>query len=58
MMSTANPVAINMETLRTDSGCTIEKEFIELIYVNPLILLYLTINKVDSCHGFQHVLLT
>ena len=51
MMSMANPIAICVETLRIDSGCSLEKEFIELIRMNPLIVLYLTVNQVDSCHG-------
>ena len=35
MMSMADPIAICVETLRIDSGCSFEKEFIELISVNP-----------------------
>ena len=35
MMSIADPLAIGVETLRIDSGCSLEKEFIELIYMNP-----------------------
>ena len=35
MMSTSDPVAISVETLRVDSGCLLEKEFIELICMNP-----------------------
>ena len=35
MMSMADPVAIGVETLRIDSGCSSEKEFIELIRMNP-----------------------
>ena len=27
MMSMANPIAISVETLRIDSGCSLEKEF-------------------------------
>ena len=45
------PVAISVETLRIDSGCSLEKEFTQLIYINPWMVLYLTVNKVDSCHG-------
>ena len=30
MMSMANPVAISVETLKIDSGCSLEKEFTEL----------------------------
>ena len=44
MMSMADPLAIGVETLRIDSGCTLEKEFTELIRINPLMVLYLTIN--------------
>ena len=35
MMSMANPIAIGVETLRIDSGCSLEKEFTELIRMNP-----------------------
>ena len=35
MMSMADLVAIGVETLRIESRCSLEKEFIELIYVNP-----------------------
>ena len=35
MMSMADPIAINVETLRIDSGCSLEKEFTELIRMNP-----------------------
>ena len=35
MMSMADPIAIDVETLRIDSGCTLEKEFTELIRMNP-----------------------
>ena len=50
-MSMADPIAIGVETLRIDSGCSLEKEFTELIRMNPLMILYLTVNQVDSCHG-------
>ena len=50
MMSMADPIAISVETLRIDSGCSLEKEFTELIRMNPLIVLNLTVNQVDSCH--------
>ena len=29
------PIAIGVETLRIDSGCSLEKEFTELICMNP-----------------------
>ena len=51
MMSMADPIAIGVETLRIDSGCSLDKEFIELIRMNPWMVFYLTVNKVDSCHG-------
>ena len=35
MMSMADLIAIGVETLRIDSGCSLEKEFTELIHVNP-----------------------
>ena len=35
MMSIVDLGAINMETLRIDSECSLEKEFVELIRMNP-----------------------
>ena len=35
MMSMVDPVAISVETPRIDRGCSLEKEFIELICMNP-----------------------
>ena len=35
MMSMADPIAIGVETLRIDSGCSLEKEFTKLIRMNP-----------------------
>ena len=35
MMSMADPIAIGVETLRIDSRCSLEKEFTELIRMNP-----------------------
>ena len=35
MISMADPIAISVETLRIDSGCSLEKEFTELIRMNP-----------------------
>ena len=51
MMSMADPVAIGVEAIKIDSGCSLEKEYTELIHMNPLMVLYLTVNHVDSCHG-------
>ena len=39
MMSMADDVAIGVETLRTDSGCSLQKEFTELIRINPSMIL-------------------
>ena len=35
MMSMIDPIAIGVETLIIDSGCSLEKEFIELIRMSP-----------------------
>ena len=35
LMSMRDLVAIGVETLRIDSGCSLEKEFTELIRMNP-----------------------
>ena len=35
IMSMDDPITIGVETLRIDSGCSLEKEFIELIRMNP-----------------------
>ena len=35
MMSMADPIAIGVETLRIDSAFSLEKEFTELIRMNP-----------------------
>ena len=35
MMSMADPMAISVETPMMDSGCSLEKEFSELIRMNP-----------------------
>ena len=34
MMSMVDPIAIGVETLRIYNGCSLEKEFIELICMN------------------------
>ena len=31
---------------------SLEKEFTELIRINPLMVLYLTVNQIDSCHDY------
>ena len=35
MMSMADPIAIGVETLRIDNGCSLEKEFTKFIRMNP-----------------------
>ena len=35
MMSMVDPIAIDVGTLRIDSGCSLEREFSELIRMNP-----------------------
>ena len=35
MISMADPKAIGVDTLRIDNGCALEKEFAELIRINP-----------------------
>ena len=35
LYSVVDPIAIGVETLRIDTGCSLEKEFIEMIYMNP-----------------------
>ena len=35
MMSMVDPIAIGVATLRIDSRCSLEKEFTELIRMNP-----------------------
>ena len=43
-MSMADPIAIGVEILRINSGCSLEKEFTELICMNPVMVLYLNLN--------------
>ena len=35
LMSLVDPIVVGVEALRIDSGCSLEKEFTELIYINP-----------------------
>ena len=35
LMSMTDPLAIGVEILRIDRGCFLEKEFTELIHMNP-----------------------
>ena len=50
MMSIKDHVAISVETPMINSRCSLGREFIELIHTNILIILYLIVNQVDSCH--------
>ena len=51
MMSMAYPMAIGVDTLRIDSGCFLKRESF-YFYMNPLMLLYLIVDQVDSCHSY------
>ena len=35
MISMVHLIAISVETIRINSGCSLEKEFTELIHMNP-----------------------
>ena len=43
VMSMTYLVVIGVETLRMDSGCSLEKELSEFIYMNTLMALCLTV---------------
>ena len=58
MIIIVDHVAISVKTQRINSGCSLEIEFTKFIYMNPLMVLYLFINQVDSCHGCVHGPLT
>ena len=51
MISMIDLVDIGVETRRINSMCYLEKEFTELIRINPLMILYLIFSQVDSCHS-------
>ena len=46
MMSMTDLVAIGVEILRIDSGCSLDKEFTELIRINPSMII---IPNCQSC---------
>ena len=50
MINMGDHVGINTETPRIDGGCSFEKEFTKLIYMNHQIILYLIVNQVDLFH--------
>ena len=43
-MSMANPMANSVETPTIYDGCSVEKEFIKLIHMNHLMVLYQIVN--------------
>ena len=54
MISMTDLMAVGVETLRINIGCSLDKKFIELIHMNPRIVLYLTINLVNLYHNCIH----
>ena len=44
MMSMVDLVAIDIETPKIDSGCSLDKDFTKLIRMNLWMVLYLTVN--------------
>ena len=52
MMSMVDPMTIDVETPRLDSGFSLEKEFTKLIRMNPSMVLCQIVYHVDSCHGY------
>ena len=51
MMSMIDSTSTIIEIPWIDTSCSSNKEFTKLILMNPCVVLYLTINHVDSCHG-------
>ena len=51
-MSMIDSTTIIIEIQMIDTSCSSKKEFTKLILMNPCIVLYLTINHVDSCHVY------
>ena len=43
---------ISVETLRINNEYSLRKDFIELIYMNTLLILYVTLNKFNLCENF------
>ena len=58
MMSLVDLVTIIVDTPRIDSGCSLVIELTKLICMNFLMVLYLFVNHLDSCHGYVHGHLT
>ena len=42
----ADLIVITVETIKIDTGCSLEKEFTELICMNSLMVVYLIVNQV------------
>ena len=57
MMIMVDLVMIYVETPMIDSGCSLKKEFTKLIRMNPLIVLYQDVKKVDFCTTIIYVVL-
>ena len=51
MMSLNNLVPICVETIRIDSGFSLQKEFTKLICKNPKMISYLIVNHIVLFHG-------
>ena len=58
VISIADHVAIGVERPRIESGCSLEKDFTELICMNHLMVLYPTIDQFYSCYNCVRGLLT
>ena len=58
MTSMVDHMTIIIKTPRIHSLCSLEKEFIELIRMNPLMVLCQTVNHHDIYHGCIHDPLT
>ena len=43
---------ISVETLRINNEYSLRKDFFELIYMNTLLILYVTLNKFNLCDNF------
>ena len=50
-MSIIDLVIISIEILEINIGSSLDKKFIELIYMSQRIVLYLPVNQVDLCHS-------
>ena len=46
-----DPMDIDVETWRVDSEYSLQKDYINLIHINPLIVIYVTVKWVNSFHS-------